>query len=285
MFNFNGRRKSTVGLRAALVMGTLFCLAVQASAGDAAGRDTPTGDKSYTINDLAWMAGRWVGEVDGAFSEDHWSEPRAGLMIGMFRLVSEDGKTRVILLETIQETDKGVEFRFRHFTSLLEPWEDAKEPLLLRLTELNDSRVVFVDPTPDQPKKNHPHRIAIHRLNADRYTSEVFVLREGKEVKVFSSSFNRTGPAKPRAGAKEQSQAKAGCATCIFRMKGVSGCNLAVKIDGKAYLVAGSKIDEHGDAHAGDGLCNSERDALVEGAIEGDRFVARRFELKPNTAP
>jgi hypothetical protein len=86
-----------------------------------------------------------------------------------------------------------------------------------------------------------------------------------------------------RSSIKTQAQrrAVAGCATCIFDMKGVSGCKLAVKIEGKAYLVSGSAIDDHGDAHASDGLCNAARDAIVEGRIEGDRFVAKHIELLP----
>ncbi len=76
-------------------------------------------------------------------------------------------------------------------------------------------------------------------------------------------------------------KAVAGCATCIFEMKGVTGCKLAVEIDDKAYLVTGSGIDDYGDAHAPDGLCNTAREAIVEGRIEGDRFVAERIELLP----
>ncbi len=71
----------------------------------------------------------------------------------------------------------------------------------------------------------------------------------------------------------------AGCATCIFDMPGATGCTLAVKIDGAAYLVTGAEMDDLGDAHASDGLCNTERDAVVEGKIEGDRFVATHFTL------
>ena len=72
-----------------------------------------------------------------------------------------------------------------------------------------------------------------------------------------------------------------GCATCIYDMKDVRGCKLAVKVDGKPYLVTGSSIDDHGDAHAADGLCNTERKARVEGKVEGDRFVAKRIEVLP----
>lgn len=74
---------------------------------------------------------------------------------------------------------------------------------------------------------------------------------------------------------------EAGCATCIFDMPGATGCVLAVKIDGTAYLVTGNDIDDHGDAHAADGLCNRSRNAVVEGRIDGDRFVATCFALKP----
>lgn len=86
-----------------------------------------------------------------------------------------------------------------------------------------------------------------------------------------------------RSSNKQQVQriVVAGCATCIFDMKGVSGCPLAVKIDGKAYLVSGSEMDDHGNAHAADGLCNTARQAIVEGKVEGDRFVAKRIELLP----
>lgn len=73
---------------------------------------------------------------------------------------------------------------------------------------------------------------------------------------------------------------KAGCGTCVFRMEGVVGCKLAVRIDGMPYLVTGSDIDDHGDAHAANGLCNSARTALVDGTLDGDRFVARHFELR-----
>ena len=74
---------------------------------------------------------------------------------------------------------------------------------------------------------------------------------------------------------------EAGCATCIYDMKDVTGCKLAVKIDGKAYLVSGKSIDDLGDAHAEDGLCNIARKAEVTGKLEGDRFVATQMALLP----
>jgi len=60
-----------------------------------------------------------------------------------------------------------------------------------------------------------------------------------------------------------------------------SGCTLAVKIDGKPYFVEGTKIDQHGDAHAADGFCLAVRKAEVTGEIVGDKFKATSFKLLP----
>ena len=67
-----------------------------------------------------------------------------------------------------------------------------------------------------------------------------------------------------------------GCGSCIFDMDGVSGCQLAVKIDQKPYLVSGSDIDAHTA-----GLCAGAKQAEVAGKIEGGKFVVSRMELKP----
>jgi len=52
-----------------------------------------------------------------------------------------------------------------------------------------------------------------------------------------------------------------------------------VRLDGKGYFVDGTKIDEHGDAHAEDGFCEAIRKAEVQGGIVNDRFVATYFKL------
>ncbi len=69
--------------------------------------------------------------------------------------------------------------------------------------------------------------------------------------------------------------AEIGCSLCIYHMPDAADCVLAVKLDGRAYLVEGSGIDDHGDAHAPDGLCNMARPARVSGHIAAGRFVAR----------
>lgn len=66
------------------------------------------------------------------------------------------------------------------------------------------------------------------------------------------------------------------CAGCIFKMEGAEGCELAAKIDGKAYLVSGASFDAHST-----GLCDASKQADAAGKIEGDKFIVTKMELKP----
>jgi hypothetical protein len=71
---------------------------------------------------------------------------------------------------------------------------------------------------------------------------------------------------------------EASCGECQFHLPG-KGCELAVRINGKAYFVDGTTIDEHGDAHAKDGFCEAIRKAEVQGEIVNNRFKATYFKL------
>lgn len=75
-------------------------------------------------------------------------------------------------------------------------------------------------------------------------------------------------------------QAEVACGECRFKMAGTS-CDLAVRINGQTYFVDGSGIDDHGDAHASDGLCKKIRPATVTGHIENGRFLASEIKLLP----
>ena len=70
------------------------------------------------------------------------------------------------------------------------------------------------------------------------------------------------------------------CALCNFDMTG-DECDLAIKIDEKYYYVEGSSLQDHGNEHASDGMCNVVRKADVKGKIKHGVFVAESFELLP----
>ena len=72
---------------------------------------------------------------------------------------------------------------------------------------------------------------------------------------------------------------EAACGQCQFKMTEKSGCDLAVKIDGKSYFVDGTTIHDHGDAHEDDGFCEAIRQANVKGEIIEGRFKSESFTI------
>ena len=96
----------------------------------------------------------------------------------------------------------------------------------------------------------------------------------------ISSSFGQKSDSKvstPDPGKKVQ-VVETACGECQFKLAG-KGCDLAVRIDGKAYFVDGTDIDSHGDAHAEDGFCKAVRKAEVQGNLVNDRFKVTYFKL------
>jgi len=85
-----------------------------------------------------------------------------------------------------------------------------------------------------------------------------------------------TAPAATTAAAPASQTLEVGCAGCVFHMPGAEGCQLAVKVDGQPYLVSGVEMPGHET-----GLCDRSRQADLKGKLEGDRFVATSFALKP----
>ncbi len=74
--------------------------------------------------------------------------------------------------------------------------------------------------------------------------------------------------------------AEVSCGECKFKMAG-SSCDLAIRLNGKSYFIDGTKIDEHGDAHANDGFCETIRKAEVQGEVINNRFKVSYFKLLP----
>ena len=71
----------------------------------------------------------------------------------------------------------------------------------------------------------------------------------------------------------------ASCGMCNFGMDN-KDCSLAIQVNEKAFNVAGTGIDDHGDSHAKDGFCNAVRVAKVSGKVNKNDFLADSFELQ-----
>jgi hypothetical protein len=86
-----------------------------------------------TIEDAAWLAGRWVGEGLGGELEETWAPPAGGQMVGHFRLM-QGGAVRFYEIMLLDVTEGGVRMRVKHFNPDFTGWEEkdgwhAFEPL------------------------------------------------------------------------------------------------------------------------------------------------------------
>jgi hypothetical protein len=98
----------------------------------------------------------------------------------------------------------------------------------------------------------------------------------------FSVSMAQTADTKANVPdpSKEIQDVEVSCGKCKLGLPGKS-CDMAVRINDKAYYVDGADIDSFGDAHAHDGMCNAIRKAEVQGELVEKRFKITYIKLLP----
>jgi len=148
---------------------------------------TPSTSKTATLADFAWLEGRWRGDWGPRTAEQIWTAPKAGLMLGTFRLI-EDDKTLLIELYTVVQKPDGIDLRFRHFTPDLALWEKS-DATLLTLQTFDATRFVFANSVNGEPK----HAI-FTRVNPDTYISRFEIVPTGGEMQVVEITYHRQKP-------------------------------------------------------------------------------------------
>jgi hypothetical protein len=94
------------------------------------------------IADLAWLAGRWIGEGLGGTMDEVWSEPAGGAMVGYFRLV-RDGKPVFYEIMTLLESENSVEMRLKHVNPDMTGWEEKAGYVTFRLVRQDATGAYF----------------------------------------------------------------------------------------------------------------------------------------------
>lgn len=89
-----------------------------------------------SIEDIKWLAGHWKGDALGGVSEEVWTPPMAGSMMGSYRLVM--GDTAVIFHEILNITEQGgsLTMRLKHFNEDLTGWEKQNEVREFKLIKI-----------------------------------------------------------------------------------------------------------------------------------------------------
>jgi hypothetical protein len=94
------------------------------------------------IEDIAWLAGRWVGRDSGESTEEIWSPPLGNSMMGSFRVVKH-GKVVFYEFCTIAEENESLVLKIKHFDSHLNGWEDKNVAVIFPLVKLSATAAYF----------------------------------------------------------------------------------------------------------------------------------------------
>jgi Domain of unknown function (DUF6265) len=148
------------------------------------GRSVTVGPLKATLADFAWLEGRWQGAWGPRVVEQMWMPPRAGQMLGLFRVVGNN-RTLVIELFSLRETPDGIEFLLRHFTPSLIPWEESGAATL-KLTSFDPSTAVFENPAGGAPKRN-----SFTRIGPDTFSSRSEVIPNKGNEQVTEIVYHR----------------------------------------------------------------------------------------------
>lgn len=141
-------------------------------------------EAAHSLGDVEWLAGAWRGGAPGSGNDiqEHWMTPEGGVMTGMFRLVA-GGAARVHEFMLLEEDDRGVAMRLRHFSAQMRPWEE--EPLVFRLERAAEGELDFVQESPPAPTRLE------YRLVGDALTVTLIKEREGREPSRTAFSMKR----------------------------------------------------------------------------------------------
>jgi hypothetical protein len=131
-----------------------------------------------TLEQVAWIAGPWVGTLGDRRIEQHWMAPAANSMVAMYRSIQKDRATLYELL-AIEQDGESLMLRIKHFApgaglAGREAKDEAIEHALVRV----DGRTAVFEGTGAE----NPSRVIFTSPDADTLTITVERMRDGKLV-------------------------------------------------------------------------------------------------------
>jgi len=130
------------------------------------------------VGDVAWLTGYWVGEGMGGELEDVWLPPKAGVLLGAFRLYRTDGKPGFYELFAIEEVDDTLQFVVKHFHPDWVGWEEKDKALRIRLSRISPDEAVF-------------GRIVFERKGTDCLVVKLAIREKSGELRHETLSYRR----------------------------------------------------------------------------------------------
>jgi len=95
-----------------------------------------------TLEDVAWMVGSWTGDAFGGTFEEVWNPPSFGTMVGMFKVLGDEGVSFYELMLLAEEQGSLV-IKVKHFHADFTAWEEKEDYVTFRLVSVAPDAVHF----------------------------------------------------------------------------------------------------------------------------------------------
>jgi len=128
----------------------------------------------FDINNYTWLAGHWTGDGFGGVSDEVWSLPADGIMMGMYRNI-QDGK--VVFYEFITLDETGM--KLKHFEPDMKAWEEKADFVHFELIEATANKLSFKGLSFELKSKNEME-IALRMKRGDKVETEYFHMKRVK---------------------------------------------------------------------------------------------------------
>lgn len=129
-----------------------------------------------TIDDAAMLIGSWTGTAFGQRFEETWNPPSAGTMVGMFKLVGDEGVSFYELM-LLTEEEGTLFLKVKHFNADFTAWEDKADYVTFKLVKKS-------------PGELHFGGLSFYRRGEDRIDGYI-VMRSGDQVSEQPLIFER----------------------------------------------------------------------------------------------
>lgn len=96
-------------------------------------------ETTFDIEDYSWLAGRWTGDGFGGTSEELWSPPQNGVMMGVYRHHDKDGKLVFYEFLTLDKTG----MKLKHFNADMTSWETKEDFVSFGMVEAKPGKLVL----------------------------------------------------------------------------------------------------------------------------------------------
>lgn len=134
-----------------------------------------------TLSDVTWLAGHWQGPALGGLSEEVWTAPLGGSMMGSYKLVRGDSVIFYEILSLVEE-DSSLVMRLKHFNPDLSGWEEKAEVRRFPLVRLTPTEAFFDGMT-------------IRRLDPERLQIQLAIHMQDGSIREEEFRYTRVHPA------------------------------------------------------------------------------------------